>query len=125
MLKYAPLLLAMVTCTVVGNVLLKTGAVAGLAQQQESPALVSRLVIGHLINWHVALGIVSFGLAFGLYIISLRYLPLNLVQSIATAQFVGTILASSIILSETIEPARWVGIGFITVGMLVVGGTAR
>lgn len=121
MFKFVPLLVVMVTFTVVGNIFLKMGAVSGVVTQQGSVSLLSWRAIGHLLNWYVVSGLGFFVLAVGFYIILLRHLPLNLVQSVATAQFVGTILASAIVLSEPIDGVRWVGIFLIAAGIFVVG----
>jgi drug/metabolite transporter (DMT)-like permease len=43
----------------------------------------------------------------------LRRVPLTIVQSSATAQFVGVIIAASLALGQPISPARWLGIACI------------
>ena len=103
--------LAMISFTVIANVLLKTGAVAGGPGQP----------ITHLLNWRVALGLASFGLAACFYIVILQWLPLNVAQSFAAAQFIGVILASTWLLSEPIGFSQWLGISLIAVGIAVVG----
>jgi uncharacterized membrane protein len=50
----------------------------------------------------------------------LRVPPLNVAQSYAAAQFVAVILASAILLGESIIVMRWLGIILITAGILVV-----
>lgn len=110
-MKVILVLLAMITFTVIANLLLKTGAVAGGA---DGP-------ITRLVNWRVILGLVSFGTAACFYIIILQWLPLNVAQSFAAAQFVAVILASAILLSEPIGTAQWIGIALIALGIGVVG----
>lgn len=103
--------LAMISFTVAANLLLKTGAVAGGPGQQ----------LAHLLNWRVALGLASFGLAACFYIVILQWLPLNVAQSFAAAQFIAVILASTWLLSEPIGFSQWLGISLIAIGIAVVG----
>ncbi len=106
----------MISFTVVANLLLKMGAVAGVPGQ--TPLV-------HLLNWRVMLGLFSFGAAAFFYLLVLQWLPLNVAQSFAALQFVAVILASSWYLSESIAPSQWVGIAFIALGIAVVGLSQR
>jgi drug/metabolite transporter (DMT)-like permease len=110
-MKVLLVFLAMISFTVAANLLLKTGAVAGGPGQQ----------IGHLLNWRVALGLASFGLAACCYVVVLQWLPLNVAQSFAAAQFIVVILASAWLLSEPIGFSQWLGISLIAIGIAVVG----
>lgn len=103
--------LAMITLTVIANLLLKTGAAAasGLAWP-----------LG-LVNLRVIAGLASFGCAGIAYATLLRHLPLNIAQVIAALQFVAVILVSSLILAEPIPPLRWLGFGLIAAGIALVG----
>jgi drug/metabolite transporter (DMT)-like permease len=102
--------IAMISFTVLANILLKTGATLAHPGQFQ-----------HLLNWRVILGLGSFALAAVFYVLVLQWLPLNVAQSFAAAQFVAVILASALILSEPIGPAQWLGIGLIALGIFVVG----
>ena len=103
---------AMISLTVIANLLMKTGAVIG---KDGGNSWV------HLLNWRIICGLSSFGLAAFFYIMILRRLPLNIAQSFAAAQFIAVILASSYVLSEPIGTVQWVGIAFITCGIAIVG----
>jgi drug/metabolite transporter (DMT)-like permease len=103
--------LAMITFTVIANLLLKTGAVVNPAGSYYT----------HLLNWRIALGLASFATAACFYVLVLQWLPLNVAQSFTAAQFVAVILASAWILSEPIGPAQWTGIALITAGIAIVG----
>ena len=46
-------------------------------------------------------------------------------QSFLAAQYVGIIVAAVLILGEPISPLRWLGMGLIVAGMVVVGSTAK
>jgi undecaprenyl phosphate-alpha-L-ara4N flippase subunit ArnE len=48
-------------------------------------------------------------------------LPLNIAQSFAAGQFIAVILAASLVLSEAISTAQWVGIFLIAAGIAIVG----
>ncbi len=110
-MKVLLVFLAMIGFTVTANLLLKTGAAAGGPGQP----------IIHLLNWRIALGLASFGLAACFYIVILQWLPLNVAQSFAAAQFIAVILASTWLLSEPIGFSQWLGISLIASGIAVVG----
>jgi undecaprenyl phosphate-alpha-L-ara4N flippase subunit ArnE len=113
-MKVVVTMIAMIACTVGANLLLKLGATRSGAE----PDIVS------LVNWQVLLGLATFGTAGLLYAVVLRWLPLNIAQSFAAAQFVAVIVASALVLSEPISFGQWIGISFIATGILVVGVTA-
>jgi drug/metabolite transporter (DMT)-like permease len=69
-------------------------------------------------------GLALFGCGGMLYAILLRQVPLNVAQVFAAAQFVGVGVAACLILGEPISPARWLGIGCICFGIVLVGLTA-
>ena len=104
--------IVMISCTVVGNLLMKIGA----------GAAPSALLLGWL-SWKSVAGIAAFGCAGLIYAQLLKYLPLNVATSFTAAQFVSVIFASAIVLSEPIPAPRWIGIGLIVAGILVVGLT--
>ena len=106
---------SMIACTVVANLLLKLGMSA-------TPGSLS---IRAAFDWRVLLGLGVFGLAIGFYAWLLSFVPLNVVQSAAAAQFICVIIASAIVLAEPVPPIRWVGILLIALGILVVGFTAN
>jgi drug/metabolite transporter (DMT)-like permease len=106
----------MISFTVIANLLMKTGAVSGDSAQGS---------ISHLLNWRIVLGLFSFGLAACFYIVILQWLPLNVAQSFAAAQFIAVILASAWLLSEPIGTAQWLGITFIALGISIVGWSQR
>jgi drug/metabolite transporter (DMT)-like permease len=110
-LRIFAVLVAMISCTVAGNIFLKRGA-----QDAQRAA--------DFAGWfsrNFAAGLLFFGLATVLYAFILRTLPLNVAQSLASAQFISVILASSLFLSESISPMRWLGIAMIAAGILIVG----
>jgi multidrug transporter EmrE-like cation transporter len=102
-------LTAMIACTVAANLLMKLGS--------KDPT--SALFL-NVLSWRTAYGFVAFGCAGLFYAIALRYLPLSVAQSYAAIQFIAVILASKIILAESIDFARWLGISLIMTGIIVV-----
>jgi drug/metabolite transporter (DMT)-like permease len=112
-MRTALLIAGMITCTVIANLLLKTGAVMG---REAGGAWWVQLL-----NWRIVAGLASFGMAGLLYTVVLRWLPLNVAQSFTAAQFVATIIAGALILSEPITGVRWLGIALIACGIAVVG----
>ncbi len=112
-LKIILTLFCMISFTVVANLILKQGAMV--------PA--SERVLFGVMGWKSFVGLVAFGCAGLIYAVVLRWLPLNVAQSIASIQFVAVILASAVILSEPIPPMRWLGIVLIALGVLLVGTT--
>ena len=112
-MKIALFLSVMISFTVIANLLLKQGAMVPAAD---------RLFFG-MFGWRSIFGLAAFCCAGLIYAVVLRWLPLNIAQSVATLQFVAVILASAFILSENIPPVRWVGIGLIAAGVLHVSST--
>lgn len=110
-MKLVLTLAAMISFTIVANLLMKTGATAS----------VSHGAVAGLLNWRTLLGLASFAIAALLYSLLLRWLPLSMAQSFASLQFVGVILASALVLSEPISAGQWFGIGLIALGIVAVG----
>jgi drug/metabolite transporter (DMT)-like permease len=105
----------MISFTVAANLMLKLGAAAPQAE---------RVFFG-VLGWKSAAGLVLFGCAGLLYAVLLRSISLNLAQVFAAAQFVGVVFAAALVLGEPISPARWIGIAFVSLGILLVGLTAH
>ena len=104
-----------VMLTVAGNLMLKLGAAA----------LPTERVFFGILGWKSAAGLVLFGLGGLLYAVLLRAVPLNVAQAFIAAQLIGVVLAASLVLSEPISPARWLGLACIALGIVVVAATAR
>ena len=100
---------------IIANLMLKLGASAPASD---------RIVFG-MLSWKSVAGLALFGCGGLLYAFLLRWIPLHVAQSFTAAQFIGVVAAASLMLNEPISPVRWVGIGLIGVGILLVGVTAR
>jgi drug/metabolite transporter (DMT)-like permease len=112
-MRTALVIIGMFTCTVVANLLLKTGAVTGRDAGGSW--------WGQLLNWRIAAGFASFAGAALFYTVLLRSIPLNVAQSFTAAQYIAVILASAVVLAEPISAARWIGIALIACGIAIVG----
>jgi drug/metabolite transporter (DMT)-like permease len=104
-----------ISFTVAANLMLKIGAAAPPAD---------RVFFG-VFGWKSAAGLALFGCGGILYAVLLRSISLNVAQVFAASQFVGVVLAAGFVLGEPISPARWIGIGFVSFGILLVGLTAQ
>jgi drug/metabolite transporter (DMT)-like permease len=107
-------IVASMSCTVVGNLLLKTGV------QQQGVSTVWPL---SLLNMRTFLGAITFSFAMIFYMMVLKRTALNLAQSIFALQFVLVIIAANVILHEPIGMQRWMGIGLIAAGLFVISLT--
>lgn len=99
------------SCTVIGNLLLKTGV--------HQPGISSVWPIS-LLNMRTAMGAISFCLAMIFYMMVLKRTALNLAQSIFALQFVFVIVAANFVLHEPIGMQRWLGIGLIAAGLFTI-----
>jgi drug/metabolite transporter (DMT)-like permease len=106
---------AMIALTVAANLMLKLGA--GVTEAQ-------RILFG-ILGWKSMAGLALFGCGGVVYAFLLRQVPLNVAVSFTAAQFVGVVIAASLVLGEPISPARWLGIACISLGVFVVGLTAQ
>jgi drug/metabolite transporter (DMT)-like permease len=111
-MKVALGFILMITCTVVANLLMKAGAMAGPSGR-----------ILNAVHWKTLTGLAAFGCAGLIYAWVLKWLPLNVAQSFAAAQFVAVILASAIVFAEPISAPRWLGISLIALGIALVGAS--
>lgn len=105
--------LVMIGFTVGANLLLKISA-----DRSDLPALFG------LFNGYTLAGFIAFGCAGIVYAMLLKILPLNIAQSFSAAQFIAVIIASTVVLSEPIGLLRWLGIGLIATGIVVVAWSA-
>jgi|SRR5215510_4946147 len=111
-MKIVLALMGMISFTVIANLLLKTGAVAGGTGQWH---------IMNILNWRVVLGLASFAVAVLFYFMLMHWLPLNVATSFAGAQYIAVVVAARLVLSEPIGEVQWVGIILIALGIAVVG----
>ena len=113
-MKVAIAFIAMISLTVMANLLLKVGA-----------AVPSGAGLAFLLNWRTIGGLASFGAAGLLYAVVLRWVPLNVAVSFLAAQYIAVLLASWVILDERIAGPQWLGVAFIASGIVITGWSQR
>ncbi len=111
------LLLGSVACDVTGQVCFKHG-IGHDADDPHAPSLVHKVLHS---PW-VALGVAVYALEFVLWFAALSRTQLSIAFPFTALGYVGVVLASRFILNERISLRRWVGIGTIVVGVVLVTG---
>jgi multidrug transporter EmrE-like cation transporter len=66
-------------------------------------------------------GILVYGFEVILWLAILERAPLSLAFPIASVNFCGVVVASKFLLGEPVSRRRWLGVGLITAGVLVIG----
>ena len=72
-------------------------------------------------NWPLWLGLMLYGLAFGLYAAALSHLPLNVAHPLLTAGAIATVAVFSWLMFR--EPFHWttvLGIAFVLIGVVLI-----
>lgn len=113
-MKIAITLFVMISCTVAANLLTKIGAATRSGE---------RFALFGLLDVYTLTGMVFFGLAFVFYAIVLRWLPLNVAQSLASLQYVAVILTARLVLGEAIGLIQWIGVALIIAGVATISWT--
>ncbi len=112
-----------VTVSVVGQTIIKLGVrypeSAGLAMT--GPVAVALLILRSLL---VMLGLLMYGIGAFAWIVVLSRLDLSYAYPFLALNFVLVAIVSRLVLAEAIPGLRWLGIGFICVGILLVARSA-
>lgn len=111
------LLLGAVACEVSGQMCFKLG----VGQEGEHPGAPSLLHKVLHSPW-IAAGIVVYALEFVLWFAALSRAQLSFAFPVMALSYVGVVLASRFILNERVSLRRWIGIGTIVVGVVLVTG---
>jgi drug/metabolite transporter (DMT)-like permease len=111
------LLLGSVACDVTGQVCFKLGI-----GHDTDGGLHGTLLHKVLHSPWVALGVGVYALEFVLWFAALSRTQLSIAFPFTALGYVGVVLASRFILDESISLRRWVGIGTIVVGVVMVTG---
>ncbi len=86
------------------------------------PALrrrVARWPLGSASSW-VALGVIAYGLEIALYTLALHALEVSVAFPAGSLCFVGVALLSKLVLGESVGRVRWLGVGCILAGVILV-----
>ena len=111
------LLLGSVTCDVTGQVCFKRG-VGHEAAGSDTSSLVYKVLHS---PW-IALGVAVYALEFVLWFAALSRTQLSIAFPFTALGYVGVVLASRFVLNERISPRRWIGIGTIVIGVVLITG---
>lgn len=111
------LLLGSVTCDVTGQVCFKLG-VGRADTRSGAPSLVQKVLHS---PW-IALGVAVYALEFVLWFAALSRTQLSIAFPFAALGYAGVALASRFILKERISLQRWIGVGAIVLGVVLVTG---
>lgn len=111
------LLLGSVACDVTGQVCFKLG-VGHATTGPHAPTLVHKVMHS---PW-VKLGIAVYALEFVLWFAALSRTQLSIAFPFTALGYIGVVLASRFILNERVSLRRWVGIGAIVVGVVLITG---
>ena len=109
------LLLAGVLMSAVGGLFLKIGAVQ--IQYDSGSVDIIRQV---LFNWKIIAGVMMYFIPVLIWIFLLKSVDLSFLQPLFSMVYVVTPVLASIVLSESVTPARWLGIATIIVGVVIV-----
>src|SRR6478672_6710971 len=90
-----------------------------------NPQELSKVVRRAITNLNLCLGILSSAFAFFMLLALLSWTDLSFVVPATALVYVFSTLGARYILKERVTPARWVGILFISVGVMLILSTAN
>lgn len=109
------LLLVGVLMSAAGSFFLKMGAVQ--IQYDEGVADIVRQVI---FNWKIFVGVWMYFIPVLIWIFLLKKVELSFLQPLFSMVYVVTPILASVFLHENVTNARWLGIGVIVFGVIIV-----
>ncbi len=102
------------------ELLLKKGATSGAAM----PPGLAWLGVGALASWWTWAGIATYIASFASWLYVLRHLPLSIAFALINIVHVLVPLGAWALLGETISIKRWIGIGLVLCGTVIVARPA-
>jgi drug/metabolite transporter (DMT)-like permease len=111
---------AAVTVEIFALVFLKIGATGGAGIAWLSCRGMGRLLPGIPAHGWVLLGLASYVVEIALYTAALHYLDLSVAFPLGSLCFVGVALLSTLFLGESVGRTRWLGVGCILAGTVLV-----
>lgn len=117
------LLPVMVILGPVGNVLLKMGMKGVGPGIKWSPSEVWPLFTDIFSSPYIWLGITALLTFYAVYMLLLTWADYSYVQPVSALSYVVVCLLGYFWLGEAVVPLRWVGIGIIFAGVLIIAGT--
>lgn len=109
------LLLSGVLMSAAGGILLKVGAVQ--IHYDDGAMAIFRQVA---FNWSIIFGVMMYLVPVMIWIFLLKKIELSFLQPLFSLTYVVTPILAMVFLNENVAPARWVGIGVIVIGVIVV-----
>jgi drug/metabolite transporter (DMT)-like permease len=110
------LLLGSVACDVVGQISFKLGLNGDDEGFEGVRGFFRKLATS---KW-IAVGVGVYALEFVLWFAALSLAPLNMAFAFAALSYCGVVLASRLILKETVNARQWIATGTIAVGVAMV-----
>jgi len=114
-IKGVVLLLATVSCTATGQILMKKGVNLAGAEAGELT------IAGALTSPQIVIGGLCYILGFALWLNVLRILDLSIAYPASSLVYVLVIILSSVFLAEPISTMKIAGITFICIGVAFIG----
>jgi multidrug transporter EmrE-like cation transporter len=114
------LLMTCIFLDVVRELCFKIGARASVAAAGPAGKSASNVTLAAA--WSVGGGVV-WGVEILAWAAVLSEVPLNIAFPVMSFTYAATPLASALLLGEAISRRRWLGIGFVTAGVAIVGAT--
>jgi len=122
MTAYVFLLLALWTaCEVLGQILFKRGIDAIDGGEARFGPRTLRLALASPAIWA---GVILHVVEFAAWIGILGHLPLSVAFPLESVSFVTVLVATRVVLREAIPPRRWIGVGLICAGIVVLGASS-
>jgi len=117
------LILTSVLLAGVAQVTLKVGVNRVTAASGGSVTLDASGVRSLLGSWVVWVGLIVFGASGVLWLFALSKASLSFAYPFAALGYLVIVAASILILHESVPPLRWLGVGFIVAGIVLVAKT--
>jgi len=117
------LLALMVVFGPVGDVLLSKAMKQSAGPQAWTVPAVSRFFFEAMTRGTVWLGIASLLLFLVCYLVVLSWADYSYVTPASAAGYIVVVLLGHLLLGEPVPPLRWAGVGLLSMGVLLVGGT--
>ena len=117
------LIVLMVLFSSVGNILLSVGMKQIGSVSLASPTLMATAFVQTVTSGLIWLGIVSFLLFFVCYLLVLSWADYSYVTPASAVGYAIVPLLGYAVLGEAVTSMRWAGVGFICLGVMLVGRT--
>jgi multidrug transporter EmrE-like cation transporter len=109
------------TCEALGQVLFKRGIDSIGGGEARFGARTLRIALASPAIWG---GIAVHVIEFAVWIEILGHLPLSVAFPLESISYVTVLVATRMVLREAIPPRRWMGVGLICAGIVVLGITS-